>query len=335
MRIIGAIGLAMVLAAASAPALAIEIDLDNLPPWPKRHIGQNDMPSRFDKAPVEALLAAKDAGVSEAGSVYWRRLWANDPAMLAWARAGAAQNNPHAMVILAQMVAKTDQAESLRLYRAAADLGDTSAMNALADAYVGGRGVDKNVPEALRLWTQAAEKGDGSAIVNLMNIYRAGVVVPRDPEAVAKWEAVAREKSVQVISTNPPPSFWRDPPRVDQEPLLRAAQAGDTDAMVKLAASYERDYPSPGQAFFWYKAAAEKGDARGMFGVGQAYRNGAGVRQDEAAGVEWLLKAAKAGNITAMYNLERIYSRGEGVKADPEQAKYWRYQAFFTPDERD
>lgn len=51
-------------------------------------------------------------------------------------------------------------------------------------------------------------------------------------------------------------------------------------------------------------------------------------------GVEWLTKAARAGNVAAMHHLEDIYRRGDGVEADPEQAKYWRYQALWSPDPR-
>ena len=49
-------------------------------------------------------------------------------------------------------------------------------------------------------------------------------------------------------------------------------------------------------------------------------------------GAEWLLKAARAGHRTAMINLSAMYERGEGVKADAEQARYWKYQWFWSPD---
>ena len=341
MRVIGSTGLAALACAAAVlawgPARAIDIDPDNLPPWPARHQTYTDMPSRYDTAPVAGLVAAADTGESEAKIVLRRRQTAKDEAVLAWARAEAAANNPRAMVMLAQMLATSDPAESLRLNRAAADLGHLPALNSLAYAYAEGRGVEKDTAEAMRLWTQAAEQGDGSAIVNLMNIYRNGVIVPRDPAMVAKWDAVAREKGVQIITTDYPPGFPPERPRVDKAPLLTAAQAGDAVAMVELASAYDRDYDdnaAPAQAFRWYKAAADAGEPRGMFGLGQAYRYGKGVGQDKARGVDWLLRAARAGNVTAMHNLERIYRTGEGVKADPEQANHWRDQAFWSPDAR-
>lgn len=334
MRFIGSTGLAALAAAIIAwgPAGAIEIDPDNLPPWPARHIGQIDMPSRFDKAPIEEILAAKDAGNHEAGVVFLRRQWAGDPAVLAWARAGEAVQNTRAMVILGHMLSKTDRPEAIRLYRAAAELGDTEAMRNLASAYLEGDGVEKNAPEALRLYTAAAEKGDGSAIYTLVNLYSGRGSIPRDPEALARWQAAQRENNEPRIEMGslPPPS-----PPVDKAPLLEAARAGDPVAMRKLAAAYEADYAdkaAPAEAFRWYKAAAEKGDASGMFSLGQAYRSGRVVKADDKLGVEWIIKSAKAGNRTAMYNLSTMYARGDGVKADAEQAQYWKYQWFWSPD---
>lgn len=334
-RIAGALlGLSLVLTALPAAAL-VEIDPNNPPPWPKRHIGQNDMPSRYDKAPVGELVAAADGGENEAGVVLRRRQRARDEAVLAWARDEAGRNNTRAMVMLGDMLAKAEPLEAMRLYRAAADLGDTRAMNALAGAYLSGEMVERNAPEAMRLYTLAAEKGDDSAIVSLINLYRAGVAVPRDLEAAARWEEVRRDMGVKVIvqAMDFPPR----PVPVDKAPLRAAAEAGDPVAMRKLAAAYDADYSdkaAPAETFRWYKAAAEKGDAAAMFGLGQAYRSGRAVPRDPARGVEWLLKAARAGDVTAMHNLGRMYTTGEDVKADPEQAKYWQYQTFWAPDAR-
>ena len=46
------------------------------------------------------------------------------------------------------------------------------------------------------------------------------------------------------------------------------------------------------QAVFWYRKAAEQGDASAQDGLGEIYDNGYGVRQDYAQAVAWYRKAA-------------------------------------------
>jgi TPR repeat protein len=49
-----------------------------------------------------------------------------------------------------------DEAEAVRLYRKAADLGNTDAMNHLGDMYFYGRGVAKDEAKAVDLYRKAA-----------------------------------------------------------------------------------------------------------------------------------------------------------------------------------
>jgi TPR repeat protein len=90
------------------------------------------------------------------------------------------------------------------------------------------------------------------------------------------------------------------------------AQLGD----LLRAADFE------GEALAMYKKSAEQGEAAGEFGLGRAYADGAGVKKDPAAALEWYRKAEKKNYAPALDALARAYRTGTlGLPKDPEQAK--------------
>src|SRR4029077_1097722 len=70
-------------------------------------------------------------------------------------------------------------------------------------------------------------------------------------------------------------------------------------------------------AFDEFKQAAEKGDARAQFYLGEAYNKGRGVVQDYAEAMTWYSKAAEQNNAEAQDTLCTMYFFGQGtVKQD-------------------
>ena len=57
------------------------------------------------------------------------------------------------------------------------------------------------------------------------------------------------------------------------------------------------------QAVFWYRKAAEQGDATAQCYLGCDVRSGHGVEQDDEQAVFWYRKAAEQGDANAQYNL--------------------------------
>lgn len=143
---------------------------------------------------------------------------------------------------------------------------------------------------------------------------------------------------------------------------LKASMNGHLSAMVAyashLVASDER------AAFVWFRAAAERGDARawaelgqllargryfevnaidaarcwkraaqmgdtaGKSALGLCYIRGFGVKQDPDKGVEIVRQVADVHNdVTAMNNLSWIYRYGKGVPKNLQQADYWQVRA--------
>jgi TPR repeat protein len=86
-----------------------------------------------------------------------------------------------AMVLLGEMYADgEDDAEAVRLYRKAADLGNALAMNNLGNMYARGQGVAMDEAEAVRLYRQAADLGNSTAMYNLGLFYENGYGVTKD-----------------------------------------------------------------------------------------------------------------------------------------------------------
>jgi len=85
------------------------------------------------------------------------------------------------------------------------------------------------------------------------------------------------------------------------------------DANIGDAKLKTRDYIG---AEKYYRKAAEQGDARGEYGLGELYAGGKGVQQDYAEAAKWYQKAADHGHSKGQYKLGLMYSYGQGVQQD-------------------
>lgn len=85
------------------------------------------------------------------------------------------------------------EAEAIRYYRAASELGYPPAQSKLGYLYSTGQGVIKDMQQAIKWYLQAAQGGDTLAQYNLGQIYRTGLGVERDYRAAARWYGRAAE----------------------------------------------------------------------------------------------------------------------------------------------
>ena len=76
-------------------------------------------------------------------------------------------------------------------------------------------------------------------------------------------------------------------------------------------------------------SAADHGDASAQTNLGQMYRNGRGVLQDDVEAVKWHRLAADQGDPTGQANLGIMYELGRGVPQDDVEAHRW-YDLAFT-----
>jgi TPR repeat protein len=106
----------------------------------------------------------------------------------------------------------------------------------------------------------------------------------------------------------------------------KAAEQGDAVAQDALGDLYDsgrgvrRDYA---QAALWYRKAAEQGDADAQDSLGYLYHKGQGVPQDDAQAATWSRKAAEQGDAEAQWLLGGLYLNGQGVPRNYAEAYFW------------
>ncbi len=98
------------------------------------------------------------------------------------------------------------------------------------------------------------------------------------------------------------------------EQLVQAAQSGQASAQFLLGNRYKTGHgvkQDQSQAFVWFKKAADQGVPYAMLNVGKMYADGVGVKQDLNAAKTYLMKATKLGDNRASYNLALLEERAK------------------------
>ena len=91
-----------------------------------------------------------------------------------------------------------NDAEALKWYRKAAELGSEEGMYNLAGVYENGYGVKQDSQKAVKWYRKAAERGHAGAHYSLARLYEQGHGVPKDLKQSAEW----RRKG-EALETNP------------------------------------------------------------------------------------------------------------------------------------
>lgn len=106
---------------------------------------------------------------------------------------------------------------------------------------------------------------------------------------------------------------------------VRAGQ-GEANAQYSLGNRYRKGEGVPqddAESVRWFRKAADQGDAQAQYALGYMYREGKGVSRDDAEAVRWYRKAAEQGDRPAQAALAIIYFKGQGVSKDYLEAVYW------------
>jgi TPR repeat protein len=103
--------------------------------------------------------------------------------------------------------------------------------------------------------------------------------------------------------------------------MRKAANENHAKAQARMA-DLLRDSQSEVEAVALYRKSAEQGEPAGEYGLGRAYADGAGIKQDSALALEWYRKAEKKDYAPALDALARAYRAGAlGLPKDLEQAR--------------
>ncbi len=81
-----------------------------------------------------------------------------------------------------------------------------------------------------------------------------------------------------------------------------------------------------------YRYLADKGDAWGMYNLGNVYAKGIGVQLDDTESLTWYQKAAEQGYTPAYVALGQMYSDGEAFLPDYAMAFEWYMKAAVKGD---
>ena len=206
----------------------------------------------------------------------------------------------------------------------------------MSSMYITGDGVEKDYDKALDLIRRSAEEGNGYGQSNLGYMYHKGYGVEKNEEEAFRWFKKAADQNnewgISWVS-----AMYRDGICVEKNysealRLLKkwleidADESNNLYCMTRIGLIYydggygvEQDYA---EAHRWFRKAAEKGYAAGMYNVGNDYYYGNGVPKDIDKAKEWLEKARKGGIENAKTLLGIIASDEEKIINQSNQDSY-------------
>jgi uncharacterized protein len=168
-----------------------------------------------------------------------------------------------------------DAIKAAQFFKQAANQGNGKAATKLGFMYETGQGVKLNLDSALSFYKQAAKLKDGNAYLELARIYQEDKLLPQNFELAAQYS-----KDGMAL--------------------------GNTVCQNKLAYFYFKGLgvqQSYTKAFALYKPLVDKWDVNAMYFLGLCYRNGYGVKANEAEAIKWLQKAASYNDYQAKHEL--------------------------------
>lgn len=219
------------------------------------------------------------------------------------------------------------QSYMIQPLRLVSESGNAIAQNRLGLCYQEGKGVSKNTEEAARWYRMAADQGLVVAQSNLgflyyENEYYAEAVpwlrkaAEQGDSSAQFWLATCYENGYGVSKNIDEAGRW----------FWMAANQDDIYAQTNLGRLYYQ-HKEYSEAVFWFRKAAESGNASAQNWLGICYGNGRGVREDNAEAVKWFRMAANQGQINALYNLGDSYFCSLGVSQDYTEAVKWYRKA--------
>ena len=190
--------------------------------------------------------------------------------------------------------------------------------------------VETNTQQARELFRQALGWYTGTIDkVNIADAIRLATAAERRGDPLAKmWLARCAFRGLEGCHVNVAGGQARAREVIHE--VERWAKQGDRDAAFLLGAAHDDGLvvaQDPQKALFWYRKAANAGQAMAMYNLAKGHDMGLFIPRDHAQGRNWLEQAAQQGHAEAMHYLGWKYEKGFGVPRDLEQAHHWYSQA--------
>jgi TPR repeat protein len=245
---------------------------------------------------------------------------------IVWILAAAEGGDPDAQAVLSELyllgiAVEQSDVNSLHWLEQAAATGHSAARRDLAARYWSGVGVPQDRDRALSLLHAAAESGNVLAQIDLGWMHYRGLGVPLD-------YGLARDFFTAAAEAGSPEGQYRlaqmaqlaqggvsygleENYRQAVELYLAAAWQGHLPAQLALASLYESGivpFRDDEQALFWYRAAAEQGDADAMEAAATMLAQGRGVPRFEDGPVSHF------GNMPQVLFVAGAFDTGDGAR---------------------
>lgn len=109
-----------------------------------------------------------------------------------------------------------------------------------------------------------------------------------------------------------------------------SAKSGDPLSQYNLGQIYregEMVEQDNAKAAYWYNKAADQGNPHAQYNLGVCYRDGVGVPQNSSIALMWFHKASVQGHASAQNNLAVMYATGDGIGKNESEAFKWFLKA--------
>ena len=220
-----------------------------------------------------------------------------------------------------------DYAQAAAWLRKAAEQGNAHARDSLGVSYYHGQGVPQDYAQAALWFRKAAEQGNADGQCDLGVSYGNGEGVPQDYAQAALWFCKAAEQGHAHAQYNL--GAWYEEgedqgvPQDDTQAAFWRRKIRAWRAYINSVDFRDSEHWRYTQAAFWYRKAAEQGDADAQDALGDLYDKGQGVPQDYAQAALWYRKAAEQGLAEAQLGLGTLYGGGRSGPQDFVESYFW------------
>lgn len=213
----------------------------------------------------------------------------------------------------------------------------SSAINDLGCMYASGIGVRRNMKMAVAYFMEASMKRNLFGMLNMAQLYVDGLGVERDlDKARVLYNHAFEEGYSDAMVMCGDTYLVEDDYKSALDCYLKAAYRRCPYAYYRLGWFYKEGLgieKDTTKALEYYQKAVEMQYPAALLDFALFYKEGDLVAQDNDKAMELLMRAADKGNAAAMYSLYEIYLRGEGVAQNFMYAKDWYQKSMAADDE--
>lgn len=234
---------------------------------------------------------------------------------------------------------KRDYEQCVYWYQKSADLGNSFAINNLADKYEHGLGVPLDLDMAIELYQQVSGRVI-AADLSLGRMYVEGRGVEQDFELARKHLNIVLEARIDGIDTMQAEamqllaSFTEDSPLQQAQHVLKNARDYSIEQIseqIRKIDSFLHMNEAKQLFFKLFLLNAQKGEASSQYQVGYWYLNGFYTEKDLEEAAYWIQKAADQKDSYAECKIGYMYENGLYFNPDLDLAEKWYERSLRTP----